>query len=123
MAEFMHYGVRGQKWGVRRYENKDGSLTAAGKKRYSDSSSSKKVSTSKSTTLKKKMTSQEKWDKIWENDPTLKRLSITDTQKQAANIITTLATRGMSGLTQDIHRQQQAENFVSRFFTGEDKYR
>ena len=30
-----HYGIRGMKWGVRRYQNKDGSLTAAGKKRYS----------------------------------------------------------------------------------------
>lgn len=29
-----HYGTRGMKWGVRRYQNKDGSLTAAGKKRY-----------------------------------------------------------------------------------------
>lgn len=29
-----HYGVRGQKWGVRRYQNKDGSLTNAGRKRY-----------------------------------------------------------------------------------------
>ena len=28
-----HYGVLGMKWGVRRYQNKDGSLTAAGKKR------------------------------------------------------------------------------------------
>lgn len=29
-----HFGVKGQKWGVRRYENLDGTLTAAGKKRY-----------------------------------------------------------------------------------------
>lgn len=28
-----HWGVRGMKWGIRRYQNKDGSLTAAGKKR------------------------------------------------------------------------------------------
>lgn len=28
-----HYGVKGQKWGIRRYQNKDGTLTAAGKKR------------------------------------------------------------------------------------------
>ncbi len=27
-----HHGVKGQKWGVRRYQNKDGSLTDAGKK-------------------------------------------------------------------------------------------
>lgn len=30
----MHYGVKGMKWGVRRYQNPDGSLTDAGKKKY-----------------------------------------------------------------------------------------
>ena len=30
-----HHGILGQKWGVRRYQNKDGSLTAAGKKHIS----------------------------------------------------------------------------------------
>lgn len=29
-----HYGTRGMKWGIRRYQNKDGTLTAKGKKRY-----------------------------------------------------------------------------------------
>ena len=29
-----HYGVLGMKWGVRRYQNEDGSLTPAGEKRY-----------------------------------------------------------------------------------------
>lgn len=29
-----HHGILGMKWGIRRYQNKDGSLTAAGKKRY-----------------------------------------------------------------------------------------
>ena len=32
--ELKHWGIKGQKWGVRRYQNKDGSLTPAGKKRY-----------------------------------------------------------------------------------------
>ena len=32
--ELYHWGIKGQKWGVRRYQNKDGSLTPAGRKKY-----------------------------------------------------------------------------------------
>lgn len=35
----IHYGTKGMKWGIRRYQNKDGSLTPAGKKRYSEDES------------------------------------------------------------------------------------
>lgn len=35
MSELQHYGIKGMKWGVRHYQNKDGTLTSAGKKRYS----------------------------------------------------------------------------------------
>lgn len=31
-----HHGIRGQKWGIRRFQNKDGTLTAAGKKRKTE---------------------------------------------------------------------------------------
>ena len=33
-GELYHHGTKGMKWGKRRYQNKDGSLTDAGKKRY-----------------------------------------------------------------------------------------
>lgn len=32
--ELYHYGIKGQHWGERRFQNKDGSLTTAGKERY-----------------------------------------------------------------------------------------
>lgn len=52
-SELKHWGIKGMKWGVRRYQNKDGSLTPAGKKRYSDGS------TNSSSTSKSSQTSQQ----------------------------------------------------------------
>jgi hypothetical protein len=36
--ELQHHGIPGMKWGIRRFQNKDGSLTSAGKKRRADDS-------------------------------------------------------------------------------------
>lgn len=35
--ELYHHGIKGQRWGVRHYQNPDGSLTEAGKNRYAKS--------------------------------------------------------------------------------------
>lgn len=37
--ELYHHGIKGQKWGIRRYQNPDGTLTAAGKARYAEEDS------------------------------------------------------------------------------------
>ena len=45
--ELCHFGIKGQKGGIRRFQNKNGSLTEQGKKRYSDSSGSRTSSRKK----------------------------------------------------------------------------
>ncbi len=42
-----HHGIKGMKWGVRRFQNTDGSLTSAGKQRYGNTSNVRRLLTSK----------------------------------------------------------------------------
>lgn len=51
-GELYHWGIKGMKWGVRRYQNKDGSLTKAGKKRYGETDDSETVEERRAKLLK-----------------------------------------------------------------------
>ena len=57
-----HHGTKGQRWGVRRFQNSDGSLTAAGKLKYQvgngERSVSKKVDPKSAAKLKKQQTKE-----------------------------------------------------------------
>lgn len=60
-TELTHWGVKGMRWGVRRYQNKDGTLTSAGKKRYDKEMEKLKR---EERVLKNKQRTQAKFDKL-----------------------------------------------------------
>ena len=61
--ELYHHGIKGQKWGVRRFQNPDGSLTPAGRKRYNKYTTVKKDYQSVQKNLNRYTKLTEKGDK------------------------------------------------------------
>lgn len=75
-----HHGIQGMRWGIRRYQNPDGSLTAEGKARWErdkKEQSSKKAKNREDTTV----AHPERWDK----EDKQRRKSVVDASKNFTN--------------------------------------
>ena len=88
--ELMHWGVLGMKWGVRRYQNADGTLTAAGKKRYGTKSNFEKVQRAKKAASPDKLKKQKAREKAnarteAEIAKHKKKAGIEDNKKESTN--------------------------------------
>lgn len=87
LDELFHSGIKGQKWGVRRYQNEDGTLTEAGKLRYL-----KGYNPDKPDSESKAVFDADKWQKDVEsygNDEVKLVKEIGSMSNQAANAIST----------------------------------
>ena len=86
-----HHGIRGMKWGVRRYQNADGSRTAAGKKQakaQTDSMSDEELSSKV-----RRMNLENQYNKMSKaNAPTSK----TETAKKAVDAISSIVNQAKS---------------------------
>ena len=84
-----HYGIKGQKWGVRRFQNEDRSLTAAGKARYGrgESKTGKLKEKAKEILKKTGQFAKQKVSKIQKNDrEDLSQFSDQDLQRKLARL-------------------------------------
>lgn len=94
-----HHGIKGQKWGIRRYQNEDGTLTTAGKARYNDDGTRKNPKDMSDEDLRKssnRIQSEQNYKRLVDYDRPFKRASKTLLASTVASGATFAATYGAS---------------------------
>ena len=72
--ELAHHGIKGQKWGIRRYQNEDGSLTAEGMARYGVSENkNRRYSTAEMMRMESNVKKQQRLEQRTKNGEILRK--------------------------------------------------
>lgn len=108
-TELTHHGILGMKWGVRRYQNKDGSLTEAGRKRYDDKDDSY-------------------YEKLYDNDQNLTKSGHEDQKFRRQKLSLKEAEKELEKIYEDKKAEFRLDREISKYccnaFSGEyeDEY-
>lgn len=111
-AELVHYGAKGQKWGVRRFQNPDGTWTEAGKVRYgsrAEKREARKAAKETERIQNEINAAAERRKKILENPAELKKHLDEFSDKEIADAIKKFETsRKLSDISKgDLQRAEQ----------------
>lgn len=97
-TELYHHGIKGQRWGIRRFQKKDGSLTSAGKKRYYDTPELNKQKREMESAKKAYKTSKEAYNRAYNDYSSYQTSSKKALQKAEANYVVDRAAYNRSKL-------------------------
>lgn len=108
-----HHGIKGQKWGLRRFQNPDGSLTAEGRQRYGKYADATEKQQWKKTSLYEKQSARNEsfWDKKRKQRADKLQKAIND--NETADVIN----KRKSALARAEKRYKKAQDVAEKYYS------